>query len=245
MTDRTDPAHDSAAGDDVPVTEADRSLFRDAVGPVAGVNRGVNASALYLGAARHARGRRTRGHRRAARRAATDVETGDDLVYRSEGVQLSVMQRLRRSHYRCQAELDLHGMVVDVARRCLAVFLRDALDPTTAACALFTVRACGPAIAGPCSRPRSPAGCVSERSAGVLSARPNDGGTGAVYVLMRRLWVHSTPHTKAAFEIAHRVRQAGVADRDAPRSWPGKPRGAPGDQFTVSRARRTGRPSNS
>src|SRR5699024_4636020 len=39
-----------------------------------------------------------------------DIETGDNLAWRRHGVQLSVLRKLRRGHYSCQAELDLHGL---------------------------------------------------------------------------------------------------------------------------------------
>lgn len=191
MTDRTDPDHNSAAEDDAPVTEADRSLFRDAVGPVAGVDR----------APRRKRERPLPSARPAMREAderavigelldepPPDVETGDDLVYRSEGVQLSVMRRLRRGRYRCQAEIDLHGMVVDVARHCLAVFLRDALDRDYRCVRIVHGKGLRSGHRGPVLKTKV-AGWLRQRNEvlAFCSARPNDGGTGAVYVLMRRL----------------------------------------------------------
>src|SRR5690625_1801216 len=55
-----------------------------------------------------------------------DIETGDNLSWRRSGLQLAVLRKLRRGHYSCQGELDLHGMTVAMARHALAGFLHDA-----------------------------------------------------------------------------------------------------------------------
>lgn len=116
-----------------------------------------------------------------------DVETGDELLYVGPGVQYAVMRKLRRGQYAIEAELDLHGYTVPAAREALDKFLR-------------TARALGKR----CVRIVHGKGKSSEGKLPVLkgkvnvwlrqknevlaftSAVPRDGGTGAVYVLLRR-----------------------------------------------------------
>ncbi len=46
-----------------------------------------------------------------------DIESGDTLTYRGDGIQDSVWRRLRRGNYHIRAELDLHGLNRDAAPR--------------------------------------------------------------------------------------------------------------------------------
>lgn len=116
-----------------------------------------------------------------------DIETGDDLVHRQEGIQHGVVRRLRRGHYRCQAEIDLHGMVVDVARHCLGVFLHDALDNGYRCVRIVHGKGLRSGHRGPVLKNKV-AGWLSRREEvlAFVSARPVDGGTGALYVLLKK-----------------------------------------------------------
>lgn len=173
------------------VSDDDIALFRDAVGSVAQLDKGK----------RRRPWRRQPSARPAMREAdeqavigelldtppPDDIETGDDLFHRREGVQLSVMRKLRRGQYRCQAEIDLHGMVVDVARHCLAVFLRDALDHDYRCIRVVHGKGLRSGNRGPVLKVKV-AGWLRQRDEvlAYCSAREHDGGTGAVYVLLRR-----------------------------------------------------------
>ena len=55
------------------------------------------------------------------------TDTGDEISFRREGVQDSVMRRLKRGEYRVDEVCDLHGLRVDEARALLREFLADAL----------------------------------------------------------------------------------------------------------------------
>lgn len=116
-----------------------------------------------------------------------DMESGEELVYRRDGLQLSVIRRLRRGHYRVGAELDLHGMIVVEARAAVSAFIADARAGN---------RRCVRIIHGKGLRSRNRGPVLKMHLAKWLrrrddvlafcSARPIDGGTGAVYVLLRR-----------------------------------------------------------
>ncbi|MHB8346716.1 MAG: Smr/MutS family protein [Acidiferrobacterales bacterium] len=116
-----------------------------------------------------------------------EIETGEELAFVRPGVPQRVWRKLRRGQYVIQAQLDLHGCIVAVARELVAGFLRDA-------------RASGKR----CVRIIHGKGLSSEGKLPVLKGKVNswlrqkdevlafcsaprqDGGTGAVYVLLRR-----------------------------------------------------------
>lgn len=116
-----------------------------------------------------------------------EVETGEELLFVRSGVQSSVSRKLRRGHYAIEAELDLHGQRVPDAHELIKRFLRDAR---------LQGKRCVRIIHGKglSSDDKLPIlkGKVSvwlRRKDEVLafcSATPNDGGTGAVYVLLKK-----------------------------------------------------------
>lgn len=118
----------------------------------------------------------------------SEVGHGDALFYAQPGVDQRVLKRLRRGQIEVSAECDLHGLTVAAARAVVSEFLAE--------CGAFDVR-CARIIHGKGLRSgrRGPilkqqvAGWLSQRAdvAAFCSARPADGGTGAVYVLLRRL----------------------------------------------------------
>ncbi len=171
------------------VSAADSALFRAAVGPVRGVAQRRRAPYHRLPSARP----RMRESDEAAvigellDAPPPDIETGDDLAYCREGMPHATMRRLRHGAYRCQAELDLHGMVVDVARHCLAVFLREAIDHGYRCVRIVHGKGLRSGHRGPVLKYKV-AGWLRQRSEvlAFTSARVVDGGTGALYVLLRR-----------------------------------------------------------
>jgi len=116
-----------------------------------------------------------------------ELETGDELSYKRPGVQNSILMKLRRGRFRIDGDLDLHGMIVRIAQLEVVKFLRE--------CQRRDIY---------CVRIVHGKGCRSQQNRPVLknqinkwlrqrdevlafcSARQIDGGTGAVYVLIRR-----------------------------------------------------------
>ncbi len=114
------------------------------------------------------------------------IESGDTLSYRGDGLQDGVWRRLRRGAFRVRAELDLHGFNRNLAQQAVSEFLAD--------CQYRDVR-CVRIIHGKGNRSPNTGPVIKalldswlRRRKDVLafcSARPHDGGTGAVYVLLR------------------------------------------------------------
>lgn len=115
------------------------------------------------------------------------VESGEEMHFGREHVPPAVMKSLRRGHYAIEDELDLHGLTAAEAREALRGFLAAA-----AARRLACVR-----IVHGKGRGSGPRGPVLKKSVNLwlrkhdevlafVSARPAQGGTGALYVLLRR-----------------------------------------------------------
>jgi DNA-nicking Smr family endonuclease len=117
-----------------------------------------------------------------------EYETGEELLYAQPGLDRNLLRRLRRGQFSVQAELDLHGMTVAVARAAVQRFLADAQGSGMRCLRIVHGKGKGshqrePILKGKVSHWLRQRGDVLA----FCSARPVDGGTGAVYVLTRRL----------------------------------------------------------
>ncbi len=115
-----------------------------------------------------------------------DLEMGEELSHAQDGIQHSVLRRLRRGHYAVQAELDLHGLTVDAARHEVGAFLQHCRDHHLRCVRIIH----GKGLRSPGGMPviKIKLAAWLRRCQSVLafcSARPIDGGTGAIYVLLR------------------------------------------------------------
>jgi DNA-nicking Smr family endonuclease len=116
-----------------------------------------------------------------------DVETDEELVYARAGVQHAVMRKLRRGQYAIEAELDLHGYTVPQAREALDGFLRR--NRAMGKRCVRVVHGKGRSSEGRIPVLKGKVNVWLRRTDQVLafcSAVPRDGGTGAVYVLLKR-----------------------------------------------------------
>lgn len=114
-----------------------------------------------------------------------EVESGDELWYRRAGVQDAVMRKLRRGHYRVEAELDLHGLIVEQAREALRAFLARAVARHLRCVRIVHGKGLGSGPRGPVLK--TAVNLILRKTGAVVafcSARPMDGGTGAIYVLI-------------------------------------------------------------
>ena len=117
---------------------------------------------------------------------AHEMESGEELLYLREGHAPDILSKLRRGHWVIQAALDLHGMVADEARAYVAEFLAD--------CRKRGIR-CVRIIHGKGLRSRNREPVLKNKLRNWLmqrdeviaycQARPTDGGSGAVIVLLK------------------------------------------------------------
>lgn len=115
-----------------------------------------------------------------------DIVTGDELYFARPGVQPKVMRRLQRGEYAIQAELDLHRMTKDAARQAVANFLHRCKHHHIRNVRI--VHGKGHGSPGKIPVLKTHVNHWLQQRDEVLafcSARPNDGGTGALYVLLK------------------------------------------------------------
>ncbi|TDU32261.1 DNA-nicking Smr family endonuclease [Panacagrimonas perspica] len=114
-------------------------------------------------------------------------ETGDTLSYQAEGVQDRVLRQLRRGGFRLDAELDLHGLNRDKARTAVALFFTDCRARDHRCVRIIHGKGHGSPNSGPVLKRELDGWLRKLRDVlAFCSARPQDGGSGAIYVLLRR-----------------------------------------------------------
>lgn len=115
-----------------------------------------------------------------------DIETGEEINYLKSGVRPTILRKLRRGYYVRKAELDLHGLVVLEAFTKLSEFIGQ-----SQACGYSCVSIIhGKGNRSPQGRPilKSKVAHWLRQRQDILafcSARAVDGGSGAIYVLLK------------------------------------------------------------
>lgn len=116
-----------------------------------------------------------------------EVETGEELLYVRPGLQKLVVRKLRRGAYAIEAELDLHGQTVPQARASVDAFLH-AAQAAGKRCVRI-IHGKGKSAEGKLPVLKGKVNAWLRQKDAVLafcSARPQHGGTGAVYVLLKK-----------------------------------------------------------
>jgi DNA-nicking Smr family endonuclease len=179
------------AESDAGVAADDALLFRQAVGPVNRIESDrITWHALApppIPAQRSLDDAQVLRELLAIDPALAELETGEELWYRRAGLQQGLLRKLRRGQFSVQGEIDLHGMTVPVARAALAGFLGDSLRDGVRCVRIVHGKGRGspgrrPVLKGVVERWLQ----QREEVLAFCSARPADGGTGAVYVLLGR-----------------------------------------------------------
>jgi len=116
-----------------------------------------------------------------------EIEVGEELSYLKPGLSPRLLRRLKRGHFSIADEIDLHQMTLAVARTAVKQFLDENKREG---------RLCVKIIHGKGLRSRAEGPVVKRLVDGMLrqradvlafaSAKPAEGGTGAVIVLLRQ-----------------------------------------------------------
>ena len=175
-----------------PVSEEDLALFRDAVGEVRSVrdDRVHDAPRRRPPPVARSAEKDDRSVMAALLEELSDadfLETGEHLAYAQPGVQKSVVKKLRSGRYAVQSEIDLHGLTVAEARSELGEFLLEAQQRRHLCVRVIHGKGLGKANGPPRLKPAVNQWLQRNRQVlAFCSARVQDGGTGAVYVLLKR-----------------------------------------------------------
>ena len=177
------------------VLPEDIELFRKTVGEVKPLGHGgshepqTTTPRRRIGRARISRAQRLAGLDESVADAEHEPLVGahEPLAHRRPGVPESVLRGLRRGDYPIEAEIDLHGMTLMQAKRALHGFLSSALARHLGCVRIIHGKGLRSGSDGPVLK--STVNGVLRKTPAVLayvSARPADGGTGAVYALLSR-----------------------------------------------------------
>lgn len=113
-------------------------------------------------------------------------ETGEELLFLRPGVQRRQLVRLRRGEYAIQGHLDLHGHTVAQAREALAHFLKICQRDGVRCVRIVHGKGNGSLHRLPVLKHKVARWLLQwDAVLAYCSARPRDGGGGAVYVLLK------------------------------------------------------------
>jgi DNA-nicking Smr family endonuclease len=116
----------------------------------------------------------------------TLLHTDDELSFRRPGVGPDVLRKLRRGDWVIQDEIDLHGCRTDEARELLAAFLRDALKRGVRCLRIVHGKGLGSKDRQPVLKGKTRVWLAQrEEVIAFCQARPAEGGSGALVVLLR------------------------------------------------------------
>ncbi len=117
---------------------------------------------------------------------AYELETGEEMLYLRNGHSPDILRKLRRGKWVVQANMDLHGLISDEARLYVASFIGDCKKRGIRCIRIVHGKGLG-------SRNREP--ILKQKLRGWLmqkdeviayaQAKPEDGGSGAVIVLLK------------------------------------------------------------
>ncbi len=115
------------------------------------------------------------------------IESGEELSFRRPGISARSFADLRRGRYAVKAEIDLHGMTSDQAHQELRQFLAEALRDRLQCVRVIHGKGLRSGQRGPVLKLNVNRWLRQwDDVLAFVSAPARDGGTGALYVLLRR-----------------------------------------------------------
>ncbi len=115
-----------------------------------------------------------------------EVETGEELIYRRPEISERVFRKLRRGQYSVRAEIDLHGLTTAEALPELREFITQCTEHRLQCVRVIHGKGIGSGRRGPVLKNKVNLWLRQwERVLAFCSTPPHDGGTGAVYVLLK------------------------------------------------------------
>jgi DNA-nicking Smr family endonuclease len=114
------------------------------------------------------------------------LDTDETLSYRANGIGPDVLRKLRRGEWSIQSQIDLHGHRVDEAREALAAFFKHAIRRNQRCVRVVHGKGLGSQGKTPVLKGKVRAWLVQrEEVIAFCQARPAEGGSGALVVLLR------------------------------------------------------------
>lgn len=117
---------------------------------------------------------------------AHELESGEELLYLREGHAPDILSKLRRGFWVIQASIDLHGMVVEEARAYVADFLAGCRKRSIRCVRIVHGKGIGSKNREPVLKAKLRSWLMQKDEViAYAQARPADGGSGAVIVLLK------------------------------------------------------------
>jgi DNA-nicking Smr family endonuclease len=115
------------------------------------------------------------------------LDLGDEISFLRPGLQNNILRKLKRGHYSIGAALDLHGLTAPKAKQAVIAFLQEARLAQKQCVRIIHGKGLRSSNAGPILKPMV-AKWLSQRQEvlAYCTARPMDGGSGAIYVLLKK-----------------------------------------------------------
>ncbi|MEZ5463054.1 Smr/MutS family protein [Dokdonella sp.] len=176
---------------DAEVADRDRELFRGAIGKVRPLAKAAEMAPGIPGPLPRAHQFELDEARVRDELLSHDfdpalVELGDEILYLKPGQPQGLLKQLRRGQFSIRSEIDLHQMTVAVARQAVTGFLDEAIDHRELCVRIVHGKGLRSSARGPVVKRMTEQ--LLRRRDDVLafaSAKPAQGGTGAVLVLLR------------------------------------------------------------
>jgi DNA-nicking Smr family endonuclease len=116
----------------------------------------------------------------------TLLHTDDELSFRRPGIGADVLRKLRRGEWVIQDEIDLHGCRTDEARELLAVFMRETVKRGLRCVRVIHGKGLGSKDRQPILKRKTKVWLAQREDViAFCQARPAEGGSGALVVLMK------------------------------------------------------------
>ena len=118
---------------------------------------------------------------------AEEFESDGTMTFTAPGVQDRVLRQLRRGAFRLDSELDLHGLNREKARAAVVAFIAESRVRDHRCVRIIHGKGNGSPNSGPVIKRLLDGWLRKLRDVlAFCAARPQDGGSGAIYVLLRR-----------------------------------------------------------
>ncbi|HAF02170.1 MAG TPA: DNA mismatch repair protein MutS [Methylophilaceae bacterium] len=117
---------------------------------------------------------------------AHELESGEELLYLREGQSPMVLSKLRRGHWVVQAQIDLHGLISDEARQYVTDFIADCKKRGIRCVRIVHGKGLGSKNREPVLKHKLRSWLMQKDEViAYAQAKPSDGGSGAVLVLLK------------------------------------------------------------
>lgn len=115
------------------------------------------------------------------------LERGDELLFSRPGIQKQTLRKLRRGQFTIEDEIDLHGLTVEMARKALFDFLEGCHQRSLRCVRIIHGKGIGSESKKPIIKNKVNHWLRKRDDAlAFCSAQRSDGGTGAIYLLLKR-----------------------------------------------------------